>query len=327
MLKIGLTYDLKDDYKTSGLSAEDIAEFDTQETIDGLEAAVAALGFRTDRIGNIKALAGRLVGGDRWDLVFNIAEGVRGPGRESEVPCLLEAYEIPYVFSDPLVLALCLHKGMTKRVVRDSGLLTPDFLVLEEPEDARNVDLPFPLFAKPVAEGTGKGISPISKITSQDELVRIAAALIEKYRQPVLVETYLPGREFTVGITGTGKKAEVVGSMEIIYEESAEGSVYSYTNKAEYEKRISYLPGGDENALAACGLALSAYRALGCRDGGRIDVREDAEGRPSFIEVNPLAGLNPLHSDFPILSRLFDVSYEELIKRILDSALERYRLL
>jgi D-alanine-D-alanine ligase len=327
MLKIGLTYDLKDDYKSSGFSAEEIAEFDSLETIEGVEAAIRSGGFQTDRIGNIKALVRRLAAGEKWDFVFNLAEGLRGMGRESQVPCLLEAYDIPYSFSDPMVLSLCLHKGMTKRVIRDAGVATPDFALVEKAGDAEHLNLPFPLFAKPAAEGTGKGISPVSKIIDLPRLKEVCAQLLEKFRQPVLVETFLPGREFTVGIVGTGAEAEVIGCMEIHYRAGAEGNAYSYINKAEYENRMYYTPGKDESARAAGEAALSAYRVLGCRDGGRVDLREDEAGRPNFIEINPLAGLHPVHSDLPILSSFFGVSYEELLRRIVNSGLKRSGLL
>ena len=317
---IGLTYDLKNDYANSGLSAEDIAEFDSEEAIAGIEAAIGACGHITKRIGNIRSLAARLVAGETWDFVFNIAEGLSGSGRESQAPCLLEAYNIPYSFSGPLTLALCLHKGMAKSVIRDAGLPTPDFALVEKSEDMGRIGLPYPLFAKPIAEGTGKGIDPSSKIENPAELDKTVTALLERFRQPVLVETYLPGREFTVGITGTGAAARSAGCMEVNY---AASEMYSYTNKADYEKHVTYTPGRDTAADKAVSLALAAYRVLGCRDGGRIDIRCDATGEPSFIEANPLAGLHPVHSDLPIAARLAGICYEELIRRILASAFNR----
>ncbi|MCL1818012.1 MAG: D-alanine--D-alanine ligase [Spirochaetaceae bacterium] len=319
-MNIGLTYDLKSDYAASGLSAEDIAEFDNEETIAGIEKALTACGHNAQRIGNIRSLTARLAAGETWDFVFNIAEGIQGAGRESQVPCLLEAWNIPYSFSCPLTLALCLHKGMAKRVIRDAGLATPDFAIAEKIQDAEGLSLPYPLFVKPAAEGTGKGINAASRVENPTELHRAAAALLERFRQPVLIETYLPGREFTVGVTGTGEAARSAGCMEIHY---AAGEAYSYTNKADYENRVSYTPGSGAAAEGAVSLALAAYRVLGCRDGGRIDIRCDAAGKPSFIEANPLAGLNPVHSDLPITARLNGISYEELIRRILASAFER----
>jgi D-alanine-D-alanine ligase len=225
-----------------------------------------------------------------------------------------------------MVMALCLHKGMTKRVVRDAGIPTADFAVLGEAREARDVRLPFPLFAKPVAEGTGKGVSGASKVSDHGRLEQVCAGLIERFRQPVLVETFLPGREFTVGLVGTGARAELIGSMEIIFKREAESGVYSYTNKIEYEQRMEYIPGRDQAAGEAEAVALAAYRLLGCRDGGRIDIRQDAAGRACFIEANPLAGLNPVHSDLPILAGMRGIDYRELIRRILQSGFERCRL-
>lgn len=147
-MKIGLTYDLKDDYIAAGFSDEDAAEFDHADTIEAIEKALHDKGFETDRIGNIHSLTKRLAAKDCWDLVFNIAEGVSGFGREAQVPALLDAYEIPYTFSDPLVLALTLHKAMTKRVVRDLGINTPDFFVVEDPFNIPGSDFTFPSFCK-----------------------------------------------------------------------------------------------------------------------------------------------------------------------------------
>ena len=162
MMKIGITYDLRDDYLAEGYGEEETAEFDHPRTIAAIEEALQSLGYETERIGHIRALARRLVADERWDMVFNIAEGLRGFGREAQVPALLDAWNIPYTFSDPLLLSLTLHKGMTKRVIRDLGIPTPDFAVVETPEEIATVVLPFPLFAKPVAEGTGKGVTAAS---------------------------------------------------------------------------------------------------------------------------------------------------------------------
>ena len=322
-MKIGITYDMRDDYLTEGYSAEETAEFDHPLTIAAIEGTLGELGYRTERIGHIRALAARLVAGDRWDLVFNIAEGLRGFGREAQVPALLEAYDIPYTFSDPLVLALTLHKGLTKRVIRDLGIPTPDFAVVETPEQIAALALPFPLFAKPVAEGTGKGITAASRIDGPGDLERICRQLLATYRQPVLVETYLPGREFTVGVIGTGELARPLGVMEVTLSHGAEPGAYSYSNKANFESLVEYLPVEGPVAEEAARLAVDVWRGLACRDGGRVDIRLDAEGRANFLEVNPLAGLNPKISDLPILCSMNGVSYQDLLRMIVQSALER----
>jgi D-alanine-D-alanine ligase len=322
-MKIGITYDLRDDYLAAGFSEEETAEFDKQETIDALEQALQALGYETVRIGNVRNLVKHLSAGERWDLVFNIAEGLSGFGREAVVPGLLEAFHIPCTFSDSLVLSLTLHKGMTKHIIRDLGIPTPDFAIIETAADIETIELPFPVFAKPIAEGTGKGISAASKISNQENLARVCRRLLEKYRQPVLVETFLQGREFTVGIVGSGSSARALGVMEVMLNSEAEPDVYSYLNKEHYEERVRYRLADDTMARQASEIALSCWRGLGCRDGGRVDLRADSAGVPNFIEVNPLAGLNPAHSDLPILCRLAGITYQELIAMIMQSARKR----
>ncbi len=322
-MRIGITYDLRSEYLAEGYSEEETAEFDKIDTIEGIEAALASLKYATDRIGHVRNLVKRLSSGDRWDLVFNIAEGLSGYGREAAIPALLDAYGIPYTFSDPLVLALSLHKGMTKRVVRDLGIPTADFAVVEDERDALEVDIPFPLFAKPVAEGTGKGISAASKVWTREELVSVCRRLLSEHKQAVLVERFLPGREFTVGITGTGPDSEVVAVMEVILKADAESDAYSYMNKEQYERLVEYRLVCGELADRSCKTALAVWKGLGCRDGGRVDLRLDEHGEPNFIEINPLAGLHPVHSDLPILSGLAGISYVQLIGRIMASAVKR----
>lgn len=325
-MKIGLTYDLRQDYLAEGYSLEETAEFDKPETVEAIEAALDELGYETERIGNAKALIARLAEGGRWDLVFNFAEGLHGIAREAQVPAILDVYNIPYTFSDPLVLSLALHKELTKTVVRQHGVLTPDFALVESPADIDAIDLPFPLFAKPVAEGTSKGISGASKIVDRDALRTVCTDLLRQFRQPVLVETFLSGREFTVGVTGTGNEATIVGTMEIFLLPAAEAEVYSYANKDQYENRVRYKlvrPKDDPLIGDVERLTLAAWRALNCRDGGRVDVRCDGDGRPQFIEVNPLPGLNPQHSDLPIICGFAGLTFVDLVDRIVRSARRR----
>lgn len=326
-MRVGLTYDLREDYLAAGFLEEETAEFDLPETITAIDDSLCSLGYRTDRIGHVKHLMTRLCAGNRWDLVFNIAEGVHGFGREAQVPAVLEAYEIPYTFSDSLVLALTLHKGMTKHVIRDLGLPTPDFIVVQDARDIARVDLPYPVFCKPVAEGTGKGISAASKVTSRSELGQVCRRLLAAHRQPVLVETFLSGREFTVGVAGTGEDARVLGVLEILLQDNAEAEAYTYFNKENYEGLVQYELATGPFADSATQLALAVWRGLGCRDGGRIDLRANAAGKLHFLEVNPLAGLHPSRSDLPILAERNGVSYRDLIRMIMDSAVRRLGLI
>jgi D-alanine-D-alanine ligase len=323
-VRIGVTYDLKDDYLAAGYSEQDAAEFDSPKTIDALHGALAALGHEVVRIGHVRALAERLVAGERWELVFNICEGLTGFGRESQVPALLEAYGVPYTFSDPLVCALTLHKAMAKRVARDSGVPTPDFALVTTHAEARAVDLDFPLFVKPVAEGTSKGVDAHSLVHTRDELVTTAMQLVARFEQPVLVEQFLPGREFTVGILGTGGHARVLGTLEVVLRDTADAGVYSYRNKAHWQELVEYrLLEAGALAREVEEVALATWRSLGCRDAGRVDVRLDVQGRAQMLEVNPLAGLTPGHSDLPIMAALKGLSFQGLIAEILACACER----
>jgi D-alanine-D-alanine ligase len=327
-MRVGLTYDLRTEYLAAGYGEEETAEFDRPETIEAIQSALRELGHQTDRIGNARQLIGRLAAGDRWDLVFNIAEGLRGVAREAQVPAILDVYEIPYTFSDPLVLALALDKSLTKLVVRAAGVPTPDFALIREPEDLASVSLSFPVFAKPVAEGTGKGITAASKIFDRVSLKRICADLLDRFREPVLVETFLPGREFTVGLAGTGREAVALGTMEVLLRQGAEAEVYSYNNKENSEELVDYAhprPVDDPVVAEAERIALAAWRAMNCRDAGRIDLRCDAAGRPQFLEVNPLAGLHPTHSDLPMICAARGIGYVELLDRIVRSAMKRMR--
>lgn len=322
-MRIGLTFDLRSAYLLEGYSLEETAEFDRDSTIEGIEQALHSLGYSTDRIGHVRQLAGRLVKGDRWDLVFNISEGLHGIGREAQVPCLLDAYGIPYTFSDPLALTLTLHKGMTKQIIRDAGLNTPGFFVVHSEVDILPGALEFPLFIKPVAEGTGKGISGKSRANTPQELLSVCREQLRKYPAGLLVEEYLPGREFTVGIIGTGSKSRPVGIMEIVYKQTNAAGIYSLDTKSNYEEMVSYAVPEEPIKHTCTDLAIRSWNILGCRDGGRVDIRYDRNGKASFIEVNPLAGLDLVHSDLPILAYKNGYTYEQLIGEIMQSALER----
>ncbi|WP_323775717.1 D-alanine--D-alanine ligase [Leisingera sp.] len=323
---IGLTYDLRDDHQGSGLSNEAMAEFDSPETISAIETVLRSLGHQTQRIGHVRSLAQRLVAGDRWDLVFNIAEGLHGRAREAQVPALLEAFGIAYTFSDPLTQALGLDKAMAKRIVRDAGIPTAPFAVLETSADDCSLCLRFPVFLKPLAEGTGKGCEHASKAADRQQANAVAHSLRQRFRQPVLAECFLPGREFTVGLLGNGTEARVIAVMEILLLETAEAEIYSFQNKEQWESRVSYRLANDAEASAAGTAALAAYQALGCRDAARIDLRSDAMGQPHFLEVNTLPGLHPSHSDLPILSAKAGLDYSNLIAEITSAAIRRIGL-
>lgn len=326
MRRIGLTYDLRSQYLAEGWDPLDVAEFDRDDTIEAFEGAIRAMGHEPVRIGHARSLMQALLRDERWDLVFNIAEGVGGFGRESLVPALLESAGIPFVFSDALVCAIALHKATTKRVLRDAGIPTPDFAVVSHLDELRSLDaldLPYPLFAKPVAEGSSKGVDADARAATEAELRVLCAKLLQRHRQPVLIETFLPGREVTVGIVGTDEHARAVGVLEVELLGSADRGIYTYANKEECETRVRYSLATGAFADACGELALATWRTLGCRDGGRVDIRADAAGSPSVIEVNTLPGLHPEHSDLPIMWSLAGRAYNDLIAEIIGSALMR----
>jgi D-alanine-D-alanine ligase len=323
-MRFGVTYDLRADYLAQGFGEEETAEFDSEITIAAICGALEALGHEPVRIGSVQRLAERLVAGERWDAVFNICEGLKGVSREAQVPALLEAYDVPYVFSDPLTLSLALDKGMAKRVVRSAGVPTPDFAVIENPYDLDHLDFSFPLFIKPVAEGSGKGVNAKSRVDDFAALWGHTKTLLARYSQPVLVETFLPGREFTVGITGTGREASALGVMEVVWTDKASPHGYGYENKEHFEEKMIYRLAEDRAAEEAADVALAAWRALRCRDGGRADIRFGDDGKAYFLEVNPLAGLNPDRSDLVFITRFKGLSYRDLIGRIVESFLRRH---
>lgn len=325
-LTVGLVYDLRDDYLALGFTEEETAEFDRVDTIDAIDEALRSLGHRTTRVGNVNRLLEALLAGERWDLVFNIAEGLYGLGREALVPAVLDHFRIPYTFSDPMTSALTLDKATAKRVVRDAGVPTADFAVVTRAD--QEIGLALPVFLKPIAEGTGKGIDAGSVVRSTGELRDRVAFLLRHFRQPVLAEAFLPGRELTVCIAGTGEDAEVLGTLEVELRPEAENAVYSYVNKERCEELVDYRAARSEDPVVAMAErhALAAWRVLGCRDGGRIDMRCDAAGQPVFLECNPLSGLHPHHSDLPILCSKVGIGYTELIARIVASAVHRLEL-
>lgn len=325
-MKIGLTYDLKKDYLDMGFDEQVCAEFDSPYTIESIENTLQDLGYETERIGNLYSLVQYLASGKKSDLIFNIAEGLNHRSRESQIPSLLEGYDIPFVFSDSTTLAITLDKYLTKQVLKESKVKTTTSSILENEEDIKKFKgKKFPYFIKPVYGGTGMGISNKSIVNNKEELEKEALALIDNFSQGVLVEPFLSGREFTVGILGTKDKAKAVGTLEIVVDKKSDDGVYSYLTKQNY-KDCTYYKLPEQEICDKCEkLALSAWKALGCRDGGRIDLKSDEDGNIYILELNPLAGLHPIDSDLPILCKYKNLSYKELINTIIDSAKERIK--
>jgi D-alanine-D-alanine ligase len=321
-MKVGLTYDLRSWYIDRGYSMDETAEFDKQETVDALENSLRLMGHETEPVGNAFQLIEALAAGKRWDIVFNIAEGLYGDGRESVVPAILDQYKIPYVFSGPVIMGLSLNKHLAKLVAASAGVpVSPGYLVTEL-KDIDKFNLKYPLFVKPVSEGTGKGITEKSLVNSSLELEKMVKWILDEFRQPALVEEYLPGREFTVGIVGYGEDAKAIGGMEVM---TINNLPYSMEVKENYQNYCSYKPLDSDIADECKSVALSAWKALDAVDAGRIDLKADRNGRICFIEANPLAGLNPVHSDLPILARMYGIEYQILLEMIMKAALRRIK--
>jgi D-alanine-D-alanine ligase len=261
------------------------------------------------------------------DLVFNIAEGFGTRSREAHVPAACEMLRIPYTHSDPLTLAVTLDKAMAKRLAASLGVATPRFAVVATAAEAASVRIGFPLIAKPLFEGSSKGIRRHSRVTDLRSLVREVERIQSDYAQPALVEEFCSGPEFTVGVLGGGANASVIGVMEIVPRlDKPEEFVYSLEVKRNWEAEVEYHvpPRRDAKTVRAVEeIALAAHRALGCRDVSRVDVRLDARGEARFLEVNPLPGLNPRTGDLCILAQRSGLPYLELIERIVEHARAR----
>ena len=319
-MKVGLTYDLRSWYTDRGYSMDETAEFDKQETVDALDNALKLMGHETELVGNAFQVIEALAAGKKWDMVFNIAEGLYGDGRESVIPAMLDQYRIPYVFSGPVIMGLSLNKHLAKLVVAASGVpVSPGFLI-SELNDLEKCNLAYPLFVKPVSEGTGKGITARSLVRSPAELEKMVVWILSEFRQPALAEEYLPGREFTVGIVGYGDEAIAIGGMEVI---TSDNLPYSLEVKENYQDYCKYKP-LDADIIDECkSVALGAWKALDAVDAGRVDLKADRNGNICFIEANPLAGLNPVHSDLPMLARMYGIEYQTLLEMIMNAAIRR----
>ena len=318
----------------SDLAQPDLyAEWDEPTTIDAVEAALSTVGqvFRLEADESFPARLALI----RPDFVFNIAEGLYGPNREGHVPAICEFLGVPCHASDPLTLGLSLDKRRAKEVLAYRGVPTAPFMLARSPADARKCDLPFPLFVKPCFEGSGKGVSAKSVCRNRSQLVRQVSKLLATYAEPVLIETYLPGHEFTVAVLGNGNEARCLPIVGMRFDTLPEGAppIYGYEAKWLWDSpthplEIFDCPARISESLAEDirAAALAAYRALECRDWCRIDIRCDAANRPMVVELNPLPGILPDPRDnscFPKAARAAGMSYDELIREVADVAWRR----
>jgi D-alanine-D-alanine ligase len=316
---------------------DEYAEWDSAETIAAVERALARHG-QVIRLEATDDFPQRLRE-TRPDIVFNIAEGLRGPNREAHVPAICEFYGIPYSGSDPFSLALCLDKARTKEILRAHDVPTADWWLVRsvsEITNGRAAALRYPLFAKPVHEGSSKGITERNFVASPDALAPIVIELLERYQQPVLVETFLPGAEFTCGVLGNGPEARVLPLVGMNFGALPEGAlpIYGFEAKWLWDRpeeplAIFECPASVPDALRVEieDVVLRTFSALGCRDWARVDVRLDGEGRPNIVEVNPLPGILPdptENSCLPKAARAAGLDYDALIGACLQAAAARH---
>ncbi|MCX5703267.1 MAG: ATP-grasp domain-containing protein [Candidatus Omnitrophica bacterium] len=325
---VGLTYDLKTDYEfKEGDPADANAEFDHPSTIDVIAGAIESCGFKVKKIGNAPHLLEK-IDSLAVDIVFNISEGLGGRNRESQVPILLEMAGIPFVGADALTLGLTLDKVMAKKIFIAEGIPTPKFFEVKSADELVNIDhCKFPLIVKPRFEGSSKGLSEDSRVETKEELKKQVEYVITVYKQPALIEEFISGQEFTVAIVGNDPP-EAMPVVQIKIDGRLKLNDKFYTFARITSNRLEYIcPARIDQDLKEkiIKLALKTYRAVECQDFGRVDFRVDNAGHPYVLEINPLPSLST-EDVFMIVAKEVGISYEEMIGKILKSALTRYNL-
>jgi len=325
MKTVGLTYDLKTDYKFKKDDPLDAnAEFDHPDTIDVIADAIAANGFKVKKIGNASNLLEKI---DHLgvDIVFNISEGVSGRNRESQVPILLEMAKVPFVGADALTLGLTLDKVMAKKIFIAEKIPTPKFFEVSSVEGLIDRDhCEFPLIVKPRFEGSSKGLSESSRVENPDELKKQVEFIVKTYKQPALVEEFISGQEFTVAIVGN-ENPEVMPVVQIKIDGKLKLNDKFYTFARITSDRLEYIcPAKISSNLKKQldELSLKVYRAVDCRDFGRVDFRVDQSGNPYVLEINPLPSLST-EDVFMLVAKNIGITYEQMVGKILNSALIR----
>jgi D-alanine-D-alanine ligase len=339
---IGISYDLKEavantphsysnsretEKKNTEQPEDALEEYDSLETVNSLQAAIEAKGHSVVRMGGGREFLQKVLE-KKVDFIFNISEGLGTyRSREAQVPSVLEMLNMPYSGADPQCLAVCLDKPLTKKIISWEGIATPKWQVIDS-QNLKSINwnsLPYPAFVKPIWEGSSKGIRLNSLVRTPDQLKAIVTDLLMRYQQPVLVEEFIAGEEVTVGMVGNSPP-RVLGIMRVVPRKKDINFVYSLEVKRDYENLVDYECPAKldiETLQRIQEYSLKAFRVLECRDFARIDFRVNTAGNPYFLEVNPLAGLNPRSSDLIIMAKLIGIPYNELIGTILDSALER----
>jgi D-alanine-D-alanine ligase len=327
-LRVGLTFNLKRVSPQKSGDDDHEAEYDSATTIDALANAIASHGHQVVRLEATPDIIRRLPDAN-VDLVFNLAEGIKGRSREAQVPAMLEMLGVPFTGSDSATMAIALDKNLAKAVVESAGVPAPKGLTMRTGDEPLPAGLDFPVIVKPNTEGSSKGILPRSVVEDEAALRRTVKEQVAKYAQEVLVEEFLPGREFTVALIGDQENPRMLPPMEIVFvEPDTKHPVYAFADKLDWTKKIRYdRPARVDDATLAEieRVARGAWKALRCRDIARFDLRQDARGRVRFIEVNTLPGITPGWSDLCLIAESAGIGYDALIGAILAPALERMK--
>jgi D-alanine-D-alanine ligase len=329
-MKIALTYNLKEEDKTK--PPDYFSEFDSRDTINAIVSALEKKGHTVYPV-DIKYInLFSYFKNSRIDIVFNIAEGTNSKFRESEIPAVLDYLDIPYTGSNPLSLGLALNKALAKKILKSEDIPTPSFQVFRKSNEKLDPHLRFPLIVKPNREGSSKGIDVSNVVSTQDSLYLKIIEIQNLYKQEVLVEEFIDGKELSVGILENGKTT-ILPILEIDFSECIKSGEYFYSwRMKEYQGNIElgltpqfYCPArlDTETEELVKQAALKAHQALGCFDISRTDIRLSRDNVPYVLEINPLPGLNPKESNFPIMAYAAGMKYEDLIEAILMSASER----
>lgn len=332
-MKITLTCNLKKE--DTSKPADYFSEFDSQETVNAITSALKTKGHSVDFIDVEQPNLFTYFKRNRVDMVFNIAEGKSGKFRESEVPAILDYLNIPYTGSNTLSLAVALNKALTKKILKAEDIPTPSFQIFTKGNETLDPHLRFPLIVKPNYEGSAKGINKSNVVHAPDELFAKVKETINFYKQGVLVEEFIEGRELTVGILENGKTG-VLPILEIDFSTCAGSGEYFYSwRMKEYQGNAEmgltptfHCPAklDKETERKVKEVALRTHCAIGCADISRTDIRLSRDNIPYVLEINPLPGLNPKESNFPIMAYAAGMSYEDLIEAILVNAYKRRKL-
>jgi len=329
-MRIGLSYDLKETIAILQANCDDaFEEYDSWETVELIAAALEAEGHTVTMLSGGREFLGKILH-DKVDFIFNIAEG-RGAyrSREAQVPSILEMLDIPYSGSDPQCLAICLDKPLTKKLVASEGVSTPNWRVINDRQELRQIDtcdFPLPAIVKPAYEGSSKGIHLTSVVEDTKQAIKAIESLLEKYQQPAMVEELILGDEVTVGMIGNSPP-NVLGIMRIMPKQRNSYFIYNLDVKRNYLDLVEYeCPAGLEKKVLQYiqVSSLRVFQALGCRDFARLDFRISTAGVPYFLEINPLPGLGT-HSDLVIMAKKMGWSHKQLINAVLNAARERYQ--